>query len=112
MSHFAEIVNGVVAQVIVAEQDFVDSLPGVWVQTSYNTFGGVHLSGGTPLRMNYAQVGGKYDAVRDAFIPVQPYPSWVLDEATCLWKPPIPEPKEPGFRWDEPTMTWVEIPAT
>jgi hypothetical protein len=66
MSHFANVVDGVVVSVIVAEQDFVDLLPGQWVQTSFNTLGGVHLLGGTPLRMNYAEVGGTYDAERDA----------------------------------------------
>jgi hypothetical protein len=89
MSHFARVENGVVTAVIVAEQDFIDTLPdpSSWVQTSYNTHGGQHPNG-TPLRKNYAGIGYTYDAVRDAFIPPKPDPTWILDEATCLWGPP------------------------
>ena len=93
MSHFAKINDqNIVEQVIVAEQDVIDSglfgNPSSWVQTSYNTYGGVHANGGTPLRKNYAGIGFTYDSVRDAFIPPKPYNSWVLDENTCLWNPP------------------------
>jgi len=92
MAHFAKVSNGVVVQVIVAEPEFfntfVDSSPGQWIQTSYNTHGGVHANGGTPLRKNYAGVGYTYDAQRDAFIPPQPAPEWTLDEETCLWVQP------------------------
>lgn len=86
MSHFAKIENGVVTQVIVAEQDVIDSgLFGTgWVQTSYNTQGGQHPEG-RPLRKNYAGVGFTYDSNRDAFIPPKPEGSWILDEETCLW---------------------------
>lgn len=109
MAHFANVVDGIVTNVIVAEQDFIDSLPGQWVQTSFNTVGGIHVQGGTPLRMNYAEVGGTYDAERDAFIPVQPFPSWVLNNDTCLWEPPVPAPLGAGYTWDESTRSWVQL---
>ena len=87
MSHFAKIENGIVTDVIVVEQDVIDSGifgdPSMWVQTSYNTCGGTHRNGGTPLRKNYAHIGGTYDVVRDAFIPPKLYPSWLLNEETC-----------------------------
>ena len=87
MSHFAKVVDGVVEIVIVAEQDFIDDhCEGTWVQTSYNTYGGVHSDGKTPLRKNYAGVGYTYDEDRDAFIPPKPSEGeWSLDEDTCLW---------------------------
>ena len=109
MAHFAEIQNGLVEQVIVAEQEFIDTLAGVWVQTSYNTHGGVHSNGGTPLRKNYAGIGYAYDAVRDAFIPPKPFPSWLLDEDTCLWGAPVPVPDDGKYYvWDEAQQSWVE----
>lgn len=85
MAHYAKIENDIVVQVIVAEQDFIDTLDGEWVQTSYNTIGGVHTLGGTPLRKNYAGFGYTYDRIRDAFIPPKPSEDAVLDEDTCLW---------------------------
>lgn len=111
MSHFAKVENGIVTQVIVAEQNAIDTgLFGEgWVQTSYNTFGGAHKNGGTPLRKNYAGIGFTYDSVRDAFIAPQPYPSWTLNEETCLWNSPIPRPSEGVFDWDENNLTWVQI---
>jgi hypothetical protein len=112
MSHFAKIENGIVTQVIVAEQDVIDSgLFGTgWVQTSYNTSGGVHKNGGTPLRKNYAGTGYTYDAIRDAFIPPKPYASWTLNETTCLWDSPIPYPTDgKNYSWDEPTTSWIEV---
>ena len=114
MAHFAKVVDGIVAQVIVAEPDFfdtfVDSSPGEWIQTSYNTHGGVHANGGTPLRKNYAGIGFTYDRERDAFIPPRPFASWVLNEKTCLWDAPIPMPMDgKQYRWDEQTGQWVEI---
>ena len=88
MSHYAKVVDGVVTQVIVAEaeffQTFVDTSPGEWIQTSYNTHGGQHPDG-RPLRKNYAGIGYTYDRSRDAFIPPKLDASWTLDEATCLW---------------------------
>jgi hypothetical protein len=113
MAHYAKVENTLVTQVIVAEAEFfdtfVDSSPGEWVQTSYNTQGGVHSDGGTPLRKNYAGVGMTYDSVRDAFIPPQPYASWTLNEDTCRWDSPIAYPDDgKRYTWDEPTTSWVE----
>lgn len=110
MSHFAKVENGIVTQVIVAEQDVIDSgLFGTgWVQTSYNTHGGQHPEG-RPLRKNYAGIGFTYDNQRDAFIPAQPFPSWLLNEETCLWDAPTPCPTDGKFySWDETTTSWVE----
>jgi len=110
MAHFAKVENGVVTQVIVAEQDFIDTgaLGSGWVQTSYNTHGDVHANGGTPLRKNYAGIGYTYDLGRDAFIPPQPYPSWILAEETCQWSAPNPMPIDDKiYRWDELTTSWV-----
>lgn len=114
MGHFAKVNNGVVEQVIVAEPEFfdtfVDSSPGQWIQTSYNTHGGVHANGGEPLRKNYAGVGFTYDAQRDAFIPPKPFASWVLNEDTCLWDAPVAMPTDgKQYQWDEATTSWVEI---
>jgi len=111
MSHFAQIQNGIVTKVIVAEQDVIDSgLFGAgWVQTSYNTHGGQHPEG-RPLRKNYAGVGYTYDAQRDAFVAPQPYASWTLDDATCLWNAPTPMPTDDKkYCWNEPTTSWVEV---
>lgn len=113
MGHFAKVINNIVEQVIVAEPEFfdtfVDSSPGQWIQTSYNTRGGVHTNGGTPLRKNYAGIGYSYDATRDAFIPPKPYASWTLNDDTCLWDAPTPMPTEGGpYVWDETTTSWVE----
>ena len=115
MAHFAKVVDGKVSQVIVAEkeffQTFVDSSPGEWIQTSYNTHGGVHKNGGTPLRKNYAGIGFTYDRTRDAFIPPQPFASWTLDDNTCLWNAPVAMPTDGKFyTWDEATTAWVEVP--
>jgi hypothetical protein len=114
MSHFAKILDGKVTQVIVAEPEFfetfVDSSPGEWIQTSYNTQGGVHLLGGTPLRKNYAGIGFTYDREKDAFIPPKPFASWVLNEDTCLWDAPVAYPTDDKrYRWDEPTTAWIEV---
>jgi hypothetical protein len=112
MAHFAKIENGVVTQVIVAEQDVIDSglfgNPSSWVQTSYNTYGGQHPEG-RPLRKNYAGIGFTYDATRDAFIPPKPYASWLLNEDTCLWSAPVARPtNDKIYTWDEATLSWVE----
>jgi hypothetical protein len=115
MAHFAKVENGVVTQVIVIEQDVLNSGnwgdPASWVQTSYNTQGGVHTQGGNPLRKNFAGVGFTYDAQRDAFIPPKPYASWVLNETTCNWGAPTPIPVEEGktFVWNEDTTSWIEF---
>lgn len=114
MAHFAKVLDGKVTQVIVAEPEFfdtfVDTTPGEWVQTSYNTIGGVHKNGGTPLRKNFAGIGYTYDPQRDAFIPPKLFSSWVLNEDTCLWEAPVPKPKDgKDYIWDEPTTSWVEV---
>ena len=117
MSHFAKVENNVVTQVIVAEQDVIDSgmFGAGWVQTSYNTRGGIHYGqdgqpdGGVALRKNYAGIGYSYDAGRDAFIAPQPFPSWVLNEQTCQWEAPVPMPTDGKmYNWDEATLNWVE----
>jgi hypothetical protein len=109
MSHFAKInAQGIVEQVIVAEQDFINSLldSSSWVQTSYNTHGGQHPEG-QPLRKNYAGIGYTYDSIRDAFIPPQPHLSWTLDEQTCLWNAPISRPEDGRlYTWNEETQQW------
>lgn len=114
MAHFAKVTDGKVTQVIVAEPEFfetfVDSSPGTWIQTSYNTHGGVHATGGTPLRKNYAGIGYTYDATRDAFIPPKPFPSWILDEQTCLWNPPVAMPADDKmYMWNEATVSWEQV---
>ena len=110
MAHFAKVENNIVTQVIVAEQDVIDSgLFGTgWVQTSYNTHGGQHPEG-RPLRKNFAGVGYTYDATLDAFIPPKPFASWVLDENTCLWEAPVAMPTDGKlYSWDEEQQDWVE----
>lgn len=110
MAHFAKVEDGIVTQVIVADQDVIDSglFGDGWVQTSYNTYGGQHPEG-RPLRKNYAGVGYAYDAERDAFIPPQTFPSWTLNEDTCLWDAPSPYPDDGKLHgWDEDTLSWVE----
>ena len=111
MSHFARVTaQGIVEQVIVAEQDFIDTLSDKtsWVQTSYNTSGGQHPEG-RPLRKNYAGIGYTYDSVRDAFIPPKPYASWTLNEDTCLWDAPVAMPTDgKRYKWDEATTNWIE----
>lgn len=113
MSHFAKVLDGKVVQVIVAEQDFfdtfVDSSPGTWIQTSYNTHGNQHPEG-RPLRGNYAGIGYTYDAVNDVFYPAQPFPSWVLNTNTWLWDAPVPMPSDgKRYNWDEATTSWLEV---
>ena len=118
MAHFAKVENGKVVQVIVAEQDFIDS--GVvghgWVQTSYNTRGNVHYGqdgqpdGAVALRGNYAGIGYVYDESNDVFYAPQPFPSWILNNQTWLWEAPVPYPNDGKlYRWDEATTSWVEV---
>lgn len=118
MAHFAKVLNGQVVQVIVADPEFfetfVDSSPGDWIQTSYNTHGGIHYGpdgnpdGGTALRKNFAGVGFSYDSARDAFIPPRPFPSWSLDEESCTWVSPVPHPGDGLiYEWDEAAQAWV-----
>ena len=119
MSHYAKVVDGKVTQMIVAEAEFfdtfVDSSPGRWVQTSYNTRGGVHYGqdgepdGGIALRGNYAGIGYVYDAANDVFYIPQPFPSWILNNATWTWKAPIATPTDGKiYTWSEDTISWVE----
>ena len=119
MAHFAKIENEIVTTVIVAEQDFIDAhCEGTWVQTSYNTSKGVHYGqdgtpdGGTALRKNYAGVGFTYDSGRDAFYEPKPYPSWTLEESTCVWVCPIALPgdlkDDKRYTWNEENQTWDE----
>ena len=121
MSHFAKVTDGIVQQVIVAEPEFfetfVDNSPGEWIQTSYNTRGGVHYTDGQPsedqskaLRKNYAGIGFTYDREKDAFIPPRPFVSWSLNQETCLWEAPVAYPTDgKHYTWDEATTSWVEI---
>ena len=121
MAHFAEIdENNIVVRVLVVDnekendgQNFLANelgLGGRWIQTSYNTYAGVHKLGGNPLRKNFAAVGSTYDEARDAFILQKPFPSWVLNEDTCQWEAPIPYPDfEKTYVWNEETLTWDEL---
>jgi hypothetical protein len=113
MSHFAKVVDGKVTQVIVAEQEFfdtfVDSSPGAWIQTSYNTHGNQHPEG-RPLRGNYAGIGYTYDATNDVFYAPKPYNSWNLNEDTWLWEASVAMPNDGKiYVWDEETTNWKEI---
>ena len=121
MAHFAQIdENNIVTQVLVIEQDVIDTGlfgdPKLFIQTSYNTRGGVHYGqdgqpdGGVALRKNYAGIGYTYDKVRDAFIPPKPYNSWVLNEDTCNYQSPTPMPDDGKmYFWDEDTTSWKEM---
>lgn len=121
MSHFAKVINGIVETVHVVNQDFIDSGklgdPSNWIQTSYNTRGGVHYApnsndpdGGIALRKNYAGKGYTYDEIRDAFITPKPYPSWILIESSCQWEAPVAYPDDDKrYTWDEDITNWVEI---
>jgi len=113
MSHFAKVTDGKVTQVIVAEQEFfdtfVDSSPGTWLQTSYNTHGNQHPEG-RPLRGNYAGLGYIYDATNDVFYAPQPYPSWILNNITWLWESPVAYPTDgKQYKWNESITNWEEV---
>ena len=118
MTHFAKLDdNNIVTFVTVGRQED-DGLEAeltartgdVYKQTSYNTHGGVHLLGGTPLRYNYAGIGYTYDSDRDAFIPPKPFESWVLNEETCLWEALVPYPSDDGdYTWNEGTLSWDPV---
>ena len=117
MSHYAKVENGIVVNVIVAEQDFIDELPDKqdWIQTSYNTQKNVHLGpdrkpdGGVALRGNYAGIGFTYDSVNDVFIPPTPFTSWVLNNSTWTWEPPFPAPTDGMYLWNETTLSWNKV---
>mgnify|MGYP001579954453 FL=1 len=115
MAHFAKIdENNIVTKIIVTDQEAIDTQDGTWIQTSYNTCGGKHYDvdtgeedSGTPLRKNYAGKGYTYDSIRDAFIPPTPFPSWTLDETTCLWEAPVSYPTDDKiYNWDEDNQQW------
>ncbi len=122
MSHFAEVINGIVTRVIVVDQDFINTgklgNPSKWIQASFNTHGGIHYNNktGNPsedqtksLRKNYAWVGDEYDETRDAFFRPQPFNSWILNESTCLWESPVPYPDDGGrYWWNEEKQIWVK----
>jgi hypothetical protein len=123
MGHYAKCVDGKVTDVIVATADFfttfVDSSPGTWVKTSYNTRGGIHYEPNVnppvpspdqskALRANYAGLGYTYDAVNDVFYAPQPYPSWTISAPTWEWQAPVPYPNDGKvYTWDEATLSWV-----
>ena len=123
MAHYAKVTNGIVTRVIVAEPEFfdtyIDTSPGEWIQTSYNTRGGVHYDASTDepsadqtkaLRKNFAGVNFTYDSDRDAFIPPKPYPSWILNETTCWWSAPIAYPTDgERYTWNEETQSWDAV---
>lgn len=117
MAHFAEVdENNIVLRVLVVDdsqesngQDFLANtlgLGGTWIKTSYNTIGGVHSNGGTPLRKNYAGIGFTYDEALDAFIAPKPFASWILNETSCLWEAPVAMPTEGSYTWNEETTSW------
>ena len=114
MSHFARVENGIVRQVIVAEQDVIDSGvvgdPSIWIQTSYNTRAGEHTSGGTPLRKNYAGIGMIYDAEKDSFyFPKPDNTTWILNEDKGLWERPVAYPTDGKlYNWNETNQSWIE----
>jgi len=126
MAHFAEIdENNIVLRVVVVPdeeelrgEEFLSvdlGLGGTWLKTSYNTFQGKHIYGGTPFRKNFASNNYVYDSERDAFIPPKPYPSWVdIDEEKCIYLPPIPMPEVLPtdsfyYNWDEETQSWIKV---
>lgn len=119
MSHFAKVVNGIVQEVLVVEQDFINEGnlgdPSLWIQTSYNTRGNIHYGkdgnpdGGIALRGNYAGIGFIYDKENDVFYEKQYHPSWVLNKSTWTWEAPIPYPNDgKEYYWDESLLTWKE----
>ena len=123
MGHYAKVKNGIVTRVIVADESFIatykDGEEGNWIKTSYNTYGGKHYNRNTnelsydqskALRKNYAGIGYTYDEVKDAFIPPQPFNSWILNEDTCLWNPPTPCPQDKNlYIWNEDILNWEKI---
>ena len=119
MAHYAFVRDGMVVDIIVAEQEFVDWLStsghrqpvgvGKWIQTSYNTQGNVHSQGGTPLRKNFAAVGYHYDETADAFHPPRPYDTWILDTETYQWQAPFPPPNDDKmYEWNPEINNWSE----
>jgi len=132
MAHYAKVQEGVVTQVIVAEPEFFNSFedtePGLWIKTSYNMRGGVYYDAATNnpaadqsvidkdnarKRKNFAGIGFSYNGRLDAFVPPKPYDSWLLNEDTCLWEPPMPRPDDgQEYTWDEQTLSWIVAEET
>jgi hypothetical protein len=119
MSNYAKVENGIVTEVIVADQQTIDSrmFGDGFIQTSYNTRGGIHYGqngqpdGGIALRANYAGIGYTYDAVNDVFYAPQPYPSWIISAPTWLWEAPVPYPNDGNYYvWNEATLSWDLVP--
>jgi hypothetical protein len=125
MAHYAKVVDDRVVKVIKCSDEVItkinDKSPGEWVKTSYNTLGGVYYDSDTnqpsadqskALRKNYAGIGYSYDKDREAFIPPQPFPSWILNETSCLWNAPVAMPTDgKRYSWDEDSGSWVEVTA-
>jgi len=116
MSHFAKIQNNIVTNIIVAEQDHINTLDGEWIQTSYNTRGNVHYGSdgnpdnGIPVRGNYAALDYVYDRTHDVFYAPQPYPSWTLNHSTWTWEAPTIYPTDgKKYEWNESSTSWLEI---
>lgn len=121
MAHYAFLdTNNIVTEVIVGkdegeggidwEQHYGEFRGQTCKRTSYNTSGGVHANGGTPLRKNYAGIGYTYDVIRDAFIAPKPFASWLLNETSCIWEAPMPMPQGGLYYWNEATISWVADP--
>jgi hypothetical protein len=113
MSHFAKVCDGKVVKVIVAEKEFfdtfVDTSPGTWLQTSYNTHGNQHPEG-KPLRGNYAGIGYTYDSINDVFYAPQPFSSWILNNTTWTWEAPVAMPTDGKmYKWNESITNWEEV---
>lgn len=118
MAHYAKVESGIVTNVIVAESEFINTLPdsSLWIQTSYNTRGNVHYNsdnepdGGVALRKNFAGIGFSYNADLDGFIPPKEFDSWILDTDTCLWYPPVDRPNDGlDYVWDEESVCWTLV---
>lgn len=102
MAVYAQIEDNIVVNIVVAESSFIQSMPGEWVLSC-------SVQGGPPVRKNYANIGSTYDRARNAFIPLKPYNSWILNEDTCLWDSPIPYPKDgKNYFWAEESKNWIE----
>jgi hypothetical protein len=117
MGHYAKVVEGKVVNVIVAEPNFfntfIDSSPGLWIQTSYNTHGGEHQLGGIPLRKNFAGIGWNYDIEADAFYEPSPFASWTLHPEKFIWEPPVPLPNDGlVYAWNEADRIWEQLSET
>ena len=112
MAHYAKVLDGKVLKVIVAEEEFfdtfVDDSAGEWVQTSYNTVGGIHTNGGEPLRKNFAGIGYHYDGI--GFYPPKPFNSWTFNNTSYLWEAPVDHPDDGKvYLWNEENQTWDEV---